>query len=148
MYLQALTFLPLTVLPPKHIDSSATHNLGVTLYVDMKHFLWSAILLPTERWPQQCSLTRVTLNHSCRTPIHAIWEYSLQCTYPLFISEAESLDNVLIYASIVLKMHNNAYLTYICTYTHIITHIAHANTYLTWRYHINLDILGWISCKQ
>ena len=32
---------------------------------------------------------------------------------------------VLIYAFIVLKMHNNAYLTYTCTYIHIITHITH-----------------------
>ena len=37
---------------------------------------------------------------------------------------------MLIYAFIVLKMHNNAYLTYICTYIHIITHITHViNTY-------------------
>ena len=36
----------------------------------------------------------------------------------------------LIYAFIVLKMHNNAYLTYICTYIHIITCITHViNTY-------------------
>ena len=35
-----------------------------------------------------------------------------------------------IYTSIVLKMHNNAYPTYICTYIHIITHITHVvNTY-------------------
>ena len=35
-----------------------------------------------------------------------------------------------IYASIVLKMHNNAHPTYIHTYIHIITHITHVvNTY-------------------
>ena len=35
-----------------------------------------------------------------------------------------------IYAFIVLKIHNNAYLTYIHAYIHIITHITHVvNTY-------------------
>ena len=36
---------------------------------------------------------------------------------------------MLIYAFMVLRMHNNAYLMYICTYTHIITHITHINNY-------------------
>ena len=96
--------------------------------------IWNSlicVLLPTECWPQRYSLARVTLNHPSRTPIHTIQEHRSQCTYPLFISEAEFLSHyVLMYASIVLKMHNNAYLTYICTHIHIITHITHViNTY-------------------
>ena len=96
--------------------------------------IWTSLIcvqLPTECWPQWYSLTRVTLNHPSRTPIHTIREHRFQCTYPLFISEAEFLSHyVPIYASIVLKMHNNAYLTYIRTYIHIITYITHVvNTY-------------------
>ena len=66
-----------------------------------------------------------TASLESRSFMQNTYSYVVACPYPLFISEAEFLYYVLIYAFIVLKMHNNAYPTYIHTYIHIITHITH-----------------------